>query len=188
MASEQKPHQPKVRDSMRDATDADVRKVGITGSEQNKLRQSLYKTAWERIAVAQASENYLETICYLDSIMADRIFALVQTIKHQEDKQYPMLGPGPAVEAFFVTVKNAKISKDIIDERTRTCISEVVIWLKQRNAAVHGFVTVTPKLDTSVEERLEAMKVAAEEGVKLTKKIQTATRRSISMVKRSSSS
>jgi len=157
----------------------------MKGSEQNKLRQSLYKTAWERIAVAQASENYLETICYLDSIMADRIFALVQTIKHQEDKQYPMLGPGPAAQAFGATVKDAKISKDIIDERTRTCISDVSVWLKLRNTAVHGFVTVTPKQDTSVEERLEAMKVAADEGVKLAKRVQTATRRSISMVKRS---
>lgn len=67
---------------MRDANHGDVRKVGMTGSEQNKLRQSLFKTAWERIAVAQANENYLESICYLGSIIADRIFALIQTIKH----------------------------------------------------------------------------------------------------------
>ena len=83
-----------IADKMVPANNEKVRKPGLTGSEQNKLRQTLYTAVWERIDEAMSKESYLEVISYVDSIIADRIFALVQTIRHEDELQYPMMGPG----------------------------------------------------------------------------------------------
>jgi hypothetical protein len=54
-----------------------IRLPGSKNSKQNKLRQVLYEEVWERIPDALSNGCYLEVISYVESIMSDRIFALV---------------------------------------------------------------------------------------------------------------
>jgi hypothetical protein len=174
-----------IADKMVPANDPRVRKPGLTASEQNKLRQTLYTAVWERIDEAMSKESYLEAISYVDSIIADRIFALVQTIRHEDELQYPMMGPGDAATAFQKEMKTRKTSYDLVDEKCRDSIGEMKNhWLNARNTAVHGFVVVSPLHDESLEERLENMKTAAVSGIALAKRIQTDTRRAIASIKK----
>ena len=162
-----------------------VRKPGLTGSEQNKLRQMLYAAVWEKIADAMSKGSYLEVISYVDSIIADRIFALVQTIRHEDELQYPMMGPGFAADAFQKEMKTRKTLLNLIDQGCQDSIAEMKDhWLNARNTAVHGFVVVSPLHDKSLEERLENMKTAAVSGIALAKRIQTDTRRAIATLKK----
>lgn len=54
-----------------------TRMIGEKGSVQNKLRSDLYKAAFDRMSKGLETGNYYEVICLSESIMADRINALI---------------------------------------------------------------------------------------------------------------
>ena len=58
------------------------RVAGEKGSEQNELRSTLYCKAIERCTQAIKSGFHLEAITLCESMIADRIEALLQTIDH----------------------------------------------------------------------------------------------------------
>jgi hypothetical protein len=174
-----------VRRNLKVETHGRVRKKGLTGSEQNKLRQSLYKMAWERINAAMADEYYLEVICCVDSIISDRLFAVVQTIKHEDKMQYPMLGAGNAIEALALEYKDGRISSEHYeDEGFTRCLLDVGSWLHTRNVLVHGLVSVENEYALSAEERLKNTKQVAKAGKAVAKTVQRETKRMISILKR----
>ena len=151
-----------------DASDKYVRIPAENDNQQNELRGKLYDAAFGRIDKGLTEERYFEVISLADSIITDRVQALAQDIIRNEPEQYGWMGVGAAIEVLFREVKTRNIS---LDKTLKKNLSEVHgVWTQKRNIAAHGFVVVTPKnLDVGVEERLRNMKVAAQEGAKLSR-------------------
>jgi hypothetical protein len=153
-----------------DASDKNVRIPAENDSQQNELRGKLYNAAFGRIDKGLTEERYFEVISLADSIITDRVQALTQDIIRNESEQYGWMSVGAAIEVLFREVKTRNIR---LDKTLKKNLSEVHgVWTQKRNIAAHGFVVVTPKnLEVGVEERLENVKVAAEEGAKLARLI-----------------
>ena len=152
-----------------------TRMIGEKGSLQNKLRQELYTTAFDRINKGLKTGNYYEVICLSESVMADRINALIQCLRSEEDDQWTQ---GSLLD--FVRILNDEIRyggwdrSGIWDEKNDLVLDEVKEWIKGRNRVVHGFVHVTlgdRGLDTEARDR--RTRVVATQGEYLTKKVRT---------------
>ena len=171
-----------------DADDPKVRIPGETDSPQNQLRAELYKEAFDRIGRALETERYFEAIALQDTIMSDRIQALIQTIKHEEDTQYPWQSVGGAIAALNVERKDRAMPK--FDKCFRKLLDDIEkIWLPMRNIAFHGFVTVLPSnIDKGVDERMGDVKECAEIGIKYTRALVKMTKKIIDELKRGSES
>lgn len=164
-----------------------IRLPGSTNSKQNKLRQSLYQEVWERIPDAMSKGYYLEVISYVESIMSDRMFALVQSMRHGEEMQYPMMTAAEAATALRKEIKNRNTSLDVIDQQCRDTVTEIESkWSQERNIDIHNFVVVTHQLDQPPEARNEHMEKTADWGIDLARRISNDTRRAINRIKKAS--
>lgn len=153
-----------------DASDRNVRIPSEKGSQHNDLRGKLYDTAFARIDKGLADGRYFEVIALADSIITDRVQSLTQAIIRDEPEQYRWMSVGGAIEVLFREVKTRNITLPTEIRKPLTDVHQV--WSQKRNIAAHAFVVVTPKnLDVGVEERLENVKVAAEEGALLARLI-----------------
>ena len=139
-------------------------------SHQNFLRGELYREAFGRIDQGLKDGRYFEVIALSDSIITDRVQSLTQDIIRDEPEQYRWMSVGGAIEVLFREVKTRSITLPPEIRKPLTQVHQV--WSQKRNIASHAFVVVTPKnLEEGVEERLENVKVSAEEGSELARKI-----------------
>ena len=167
-----------------DSSHPSVRVSGETDSPQNQLRAELYTHAFDRLSIALEKENYFEAIFLADSIITDRIQALLQTITHGEEEQYGFGSVGTLIGSLWGEVKDRGIK---FEELTalRPLTLEVERWVPKRNVVAHGFVSVTPKnIQIGKEERLIALKETAIEGVKLARAVTNETGKTIRELKK----
>lgn len=142
-----------------------VRARGEAGSLQNSLRFKLYKAAFDRIEGGIQSESFFEVISIADSLITDRIQALVQFLRREELEHYVHTSIGLALELLQIEMKSRNI--DLGDEfkSLRKRLNE---WVPERNIAAHGFVTITRKnLGQDLDQRLEHLKATAITGAEL---------------------
>lgn len=152
-----------------------TRMIGEKGSVQNKLRSDLYKAAFDRMSKGLETGNYYEVICLSESVMADRINALIQCLRTEEDEQWTQ---GSLLD--FVRILKDEISyggwdrSGIWDEKNNLVLDEVKDWIKGRNRVVHGFVHVTiNNRGLDIESRDRSTRVIATQGEYLTNKVRT---------------
>ena len=153
-----------------DPSNPNVRMPSEQDSHQNFLRGELYREAFGRIDQGLKDGRYFEVIALSDSIITDRVQSLTQDIIRDEPEQYRWMSVGGAIEVLFREVKTRSITLPPEIRKPLTQVHQV--WSQKRNIASHAFVVVTPKnLEEGVEERLENVKVSAEEGSELARKI-----------------
>ena len=143
-------HRKNERNYTRDDDSWRARIRGEEGSDANKLRGELYKYAFERFrdfsGLAKKNPTNVnvpryafEIISLADSMMNDRIQAILQTLRHHESKQWITMSSGNALTILKdeIALKKLNIS-DEFDE----LLYELGEWLKQRNISLHDFLIV----------------------------------------------
>lgn len=153
-----------------DRTDAKVRMVGEKGSDTNQLRYELYKHSFERMQEGLMEKRYFEVVFLADSIISDRLNSVVQHIRRNEQTDYPAQSVGGMVEIFY---REAKQSNTTIPKSLRQLIQQINSeWVPKRNFVGHSMVLVTNQFKSmGIEERLEMVRVCAEEGYHYSRKI-----------------
>ena len=153
-----------------DPSNPNVRIPSEEDSHQNLLRGELYREAFDRIGMGLKDERYFEVIALSDNIITDRVQSLIQDIIRDEPEEYSWMSVGAAIEVLFREVKTRKIT---LDKTLKKNLSEAHgVWSQKRNSASHGFVVITPKnVDMGLDERLENVRDAAEQGASLARKI-----------------
>ena len=142
---------------------------GEAGSDQNQLRGQLYAAAFDRIKAGLANGNYFEVILLCDSLIGDRIEAMIQTIKHEDSDQYPTESMGSALGTLQ---REAKARGVRFDKPTRQFFEQLNKFASERNVAVHSFVIVNNgNRHLTVEDRLEQVKKTAEKGAELAREV-----------------
>ena len=169
-----------------DSSDPNVRVSGEPDSPQNQLRYELYSHAFERLSLALEKENYFEAVFLSDSIITDRLQALLQTITHGEEEQYGFGSVGTLIGSLWGEIKDRGIKSEELTT-LRPVFLEVERWVPKRNVVAHGFVSVTPKnIQVGKEERLNALKEAAIEGATLARVVTSETGKAIRALKQES--
>lgn len=167
---------PKVSD-----TDKRARVRGEKGSHQNRLRGSLYKEAFERISRASENGYYFEVVALCDSILEDRLEAFLQVILHHEMDQYPTNSTGLAVTTLLAEAKKNNIEWHKSHSKL---FGAILAWTGQRNIALHQFVIVQQNnKETQVEDRLESVRKAAEDGFDLVRQVTSLSPSIIGLIK-----
>lgn len=147
-----------------------VRVIGEQGSETNELRHQLYKLGFERIKTGLQEERYFEVVMLSDSIITDRLNAVVQFTRRDEETDFPHQSVGSMLAILQIQVKEnlLELSSDLI-----SLIKKIDgEWVEKRNFVAHSFVLVTNKSkDKSVEDRLNLVKECAVEGAVYSRQI-----------------
>ena len=157
--------QDKYKDLLKGIENPKVRARGEAGSIQNSLRFKLYKAAFDRIEDGIQSESFFEVISIADSLITDRIQAVVQFLRREEPEHYVYTSIGLALELLQVEMKSRGI--DLGDE-FKSLRNKLNEWVPERNIAAHGFVTITHKnLNHDLDHRLEHLKTTAITGAEL---------------------
>lgn len=155
----------KYQDLLKDMESPKVRARGELGSAQNSLRYELYKAAFERIEDGIKNDNFFEVISIADSLITDRIQALVQFLRREEPEHYVHTSIGKALELLRAEMKNRNIDLGDEFEDLRKKLNE---WVPDRNIAAHGFVVITRKnLNQNLDRRIEHLKTTAITGADL---------------------
>ena len=155
----------KYQDLLKNMESPKVRARGELGSAQNSLRYELYKAAFERIEDGIKNDNFFEVISIADSLITDRIQALVQFLRGEEPEHYVHTSIGLTLELLRAEMKNRNIDLGDEFESLRKKLNE---WVPERNIAAHGFVVITRKnLDQNVDRRLDHLKTTAITGAEL---------------------
>ena len=162
--------------------DKNIRIEGEEGSPQNQLRYELYSEGFKRIKVGLDEGRYFEVCCICDSIINDRLTALIQTIKNDEGINFTYQSVGMVIRTLFKICKeeNIQIPKDL----KRVMIGVEQNWLPKRNFVSHSFVGVTPSnAEMNLEDRLRVVKECGELGSKYCAELRTETDKLIRAVK-----
>lgn len=155
----------KYHDLLKGIENPKVRARGELGSFQNSLRYELYKAAFERIDAGIKNGNYFEVISIADSLITDRIQALVQFLRKEEPEHYVHTSIGMALELLHAEMKSTNANFGDEFESLRKKLNE---WVPNRNIAAHGFVVITHKnLDQNLNRRIEHLKETAIAGAEL---------------------
>jgi hypothetical protein len=151
--------------------DKRVRVPGEKGSVQGALRYKLYRIGWRRIQSGLRRGSYFEVVAICDSIITDRLLALVQTIRHKQPSHYREVAIGNALAAVHREIRDRKIES--IPEEFVVLLKEINNdWVERRNVTAHGFVTVAPyNLEKGVTQRRNDLKKAAIDGAKYARKV-----------------
>ncbi len=153
-----------------DRTEKNVRVIGERGSETNELRGQLLKVGFERIKEGLSKENYFEVAMLSDSIITDRLNAVVQFIRRDEDTDFQHQSVGAMMEILYAQLKEYQVNLDPDLKKLIHHINEK--WVTKRNFVAHSFVLVTNKSkDMSVEDRLNLVKECAVEGAVYSRQI-----------------
>lgn len=161
-----------------------VRLVGQTGSEVNKLRGELYTEAFSRIKRGILQNRPFEVIALCDAIIVDRLGAILQTIRHDEWMMWKSMAIGPSIKALEdeIVERNLNLGENFIG-----LLSETQQWAIDRNRALHGFVTVTPDNENKgVVDRLDDITTTALTGSSLVDDISNESRKVIRALKKAS--
>ncbi|XDZ62611.1 hypothetical protein AB8881_08625 [Alphaproteobacteria bacterium LSUCC0396] len=159
-----------------------IRMEGEEGSTQNRLRYELYTEGFKRIKEGLEEERYFEVCCIVDSIINDRLTALIQTIKNDDGIDYTYQSVGMVIRTLFKIVKEDKI---LLSTDFRKLMSNIEqIWLPKRNFVSHSFVGVTPSnIDLNLEDRLQIVKECGELGSKYCRDLTTECDKMIHIIK-----
>ena len=172
----------KVPPKKRDADHKRVRIAGEPDSTQNELRGQLYTNAFGRIKTGLANGNYFEVIFLVDSIIADRLLAITQTLMHTENEHYERASVGSAADGVRVQVTEKGLVLPVDLNEQMNALHE---WIPKRNNAGHGFVYVSPQtVDMSLEQREQELADAAVEGAELARLIADSSKKFIDQIKK----
>ena len=147
-----------------------VRIVGQKGSETNQLRGELYRHSFERMKIGLDEKRYFEVVFLSDSIITDRLNSVVQHIRKSEEFDFPHQSVGSMIELFN---KETKRSETTIPKDLHKLIQQINReWVPKRNFVGHSMVLITNEYKgMGVEERLEMVRVCAEDGYHYSRKI-----------------
>lgn len=144
-----------------------VRKRGEEGSDANKLRGELYKYAFERfrdwnaLQVANNKKRFaFEIISLADSMMNDRIQAILQTLKHDESLQWKAMSSRTALDILDSKILEKEL---IISPKFQDLLKQFSDWILDRNQSLHEFLIVNngnQRLD--MEKRVKTVLDTAE--------------------------
>lgn len=153
-----------------DRTHNKVRIVGEKGSETNQLRYELYKHSFERMKIGLSEKRYFEVVFLSDSIICDRLNSVVQHLRRNEETDYPHQNVGSMVEIFYTEANQSDL---IVPKSLRKLIHSInTEWVPKRNFVGHSMVLVTNQNQKmGVSERLEMVRVCAEEGYHYSRQI-----------------
>lgn len=167
----------KYQDLLQNIENPKIRARGEVGSPQNSLRFKLYKAAFERIEDGIQNGNFFEVISIADSLITDRIQALVQFLRREEPEHYVHTSIGLALELLQAEMKSRNI--DLGDE-FNSLRKKLNQWVPDRNIAAHGFVVITRKnLNQNVDHRMEHIKTTAITGAKLARSATSITTKTL---------
>ena len=155
---------------------------GEEGSKQNKLRGQLYDEAFRRIRDGLGDENYFEVIALSESILSDRVGALLQALHHFDEEQYPTESLGVSAHLLRNVLRDRGIK---LGNKFNKMLGRVIHWANERNHSIHAFVIVnTGNLDKGVGDRLQQLRVTAERGSIITREFSTLIQGAIDDVKK----
>lgn len=155
----------KYQDLLKGIENPKVRARGEAGSLQNSLRFKLYKAAFDRIEDGIQNGNFFEVISIADSLITDRIQALVQFLRREEPEHYVHTSIGLALELLQAEMKNRNIDLGDEFDSLRKKLNQ---WVPERNIAAHGFVVITRKnLNQDLDHRIAHLKITAITGAEL---------------------
>lgn len=153
---------------------------GAKGSDQSKLRGVLYADANKCYSQAMNSGFYIEAISLCESMITDRIEALLQTIiHHEEPSQVRTESLGRSMRKLKKRIPEQKL------DEYNSHLSRIKEWADDRNEAIHSFVKVTHgNFDIKVDDRKKNAKKTAENGMTLFRTWDAFTRKEIVRLKR----
>lgn len=137
-----------------------------------KQRYSLYKNCFSQYNKAMATGYYLEAICLVESLIADRLESFL--CAYHDDLNYSGLTLGELCQQITKLKGNQELTK------LMALSEQLKLWAKNRNKAIHEMAKIK---DNNQEEwilRVAENKATAEKGLNLCREIQ----KEIAMLKR----
>jgi hypothetical protein len=160
-----------IRDRKVSKSHPKVRLSGEKNSKQNILRYELYRYAFQRLDEASENGMILEVIALCDMLITDRIEAYCQYLLHDDELQFETMSSNQALSALGVALKDCapEIQKSPEWRNLRDRIKQ---FADARNYALHSFVLIKNAApDTSLEERINFVEDAAEDGIILVREV-----------------
>jgi biopolymer transport protein ExbB/TolQ len=137
-----------------------IRSVAEPLSAAAKHRQKIYKSAFIRLNEANKAGFYLEAITLIESLISDRLESRLSYLD-KKDFSFKTLG------------KLIQKSKVLENDQTMTSLvlEELPQWAKGRNSALHEMAKIEQGDTSSWPERYARLKLVADSGLKLLRKI-----------------
>ena len=165
----------KIRDFKVSKDAPKVRYAGQKGSAQNALRGELYRYAHERLEEACEQGMLFEVIAICDMLITDRMEAFCQYLLHDDDMQFETMSIAQALAALGSAIADKMPSAKKSPE-WKSLQQRLQRFSEARNFALHSFVLVKNSAKTSsLEERINFIEDAAEDGIKLVREISAFT-------------
>ena len=134
-----------------------VREVNIGSNNVGKLREHLYRKAYEQIGHAKRNECWLEVVAICDSLIADRLEALLAAIKEQNVIFRAFCPVGEICNKYKAIFEANGLSSELLDE--------IMKWANGRNRHMHEMVKVREGESITWESRTQSAKEDADKGV-----------------------
>lgn len=160
-----------IRERKVDKYSPKVRLSGEKDSKQNQLRYELYRYAFQRLDEASEHGMILEVIALCDMLITDRIEAYCQYLLHDDDLQFETMSSNQALSALGVALKDCAPEVQNSAE-WKTLRKRIEQFAHARNYALHSLVLIknsTP--DIGLEERINFVEDAAEDGIILVREV-----------------
>jgi hypothetical protein len=160
-------------------TNNKMRAHNLPGSGVGKKRKTLYAAAFNRIDGAIKIGFYLEAICLIESIMADRLEARVAWLTNQTIRKFDNLGP--LLNLLQPDKRKTKRRKIVTglpesDREALKIYKEVNIWRDVRNKAVHEMAKLHETDQPSWEDRYRELHDIAVKGRNVGRRLSTKIR------------
>ena len=130
-------------------------------------RYETYKATIDRINKAMDAGFYVEVIALCESIIADRLESLANQISQSSQYSYETMGR--LTDYLLGAKQRDSLSQEIVD-----VVSEIKIWTKKRNSAVHE---MAKNIEGDFMEKYAGLKATAEEAIKLFRKLDNEIRK-----------
>ena len=136
-----------------------------------KQREELYREAYKRIKIAKDYGFWLEIITICDSLIGDRLEALLAAINQQKQsfRKFRPIG----------TMLKDNDDKFEHNGLPLILINQLKEWAEGRNRLMHEMVKIREGETLEWDARILLAKNVAQSGVKLTRKVQGACRKII---------
>lgn len=137
--------------------------------EERRKRGALTAAAIRRLNRAVREGFYLEAITLCDSIIRDRVHAILNS-SHGEHK------PGRGTNDLLRLIENLQNTEDLplFDDSLLQCSLD---WYRSRNSAIHGFSRLVEFQGLSWRGRLKKARESAIDGQDLVKRWHTESRK-----------
>lgn len=151
------------------------RAINVPGNDIGKRRQRIYAAGFRQLSSAISAGYYIEAIALCESLLSDRLEARRAWLARQQEskREFGTLG-GLARKLLGQSSKEAG---DPI-EGNKVVYEDCIKWADDRNKAIHEMFKLAEGDESNWEVRYAALEAVAASGLKLTRKLSAAVKKS----------